>query len=282
MADVPRSRPKKVLRSVGRWCLFLVLFYGVIVFFTSWFENRLVFIPTRADEDWIEPTSPGFEDVWITSDDGTRIHAWYLPHPDPNAGTLLYSHGNGGNISYRGPILKLLQQHLGRSILAYDYPGYGKSEGRSTEAGCYAAGDAAYRWLTVDRGFPAGKVVLFGESLGGGVAIDLATRHDHEALVIAYTFTTLPAAAKFHYPFLPCETLMVNRFDNLAKIGQCRRPVFLMHGTADVVVPFSQGEMLFAAANEPKRFLRLDHWHHDIPTDDGFYLAIQDFLKEPK
>ena len=105
---------------------------------------------------------------------------------------------------------------------------------------------------------------MLGESLGGGTAVELATRHDHRALVLVFTFTTLPATAKFHYPWLPVNTLMRTRFDNLAKIGKCKRPVFIAHGTADSVVPFAQGEALYAAANTPKEFLGIEGADHDL------------------
>src|SRR5262249_20051937 len=159
----------------------------------------------------------------------------------------------GGNLSHRGALMAALRSHLGRSVLAYDYPGYGKSDGEPTEPGCYAAGEAAYRWLTDERKVPANRILLLGESLGGGVAVELASRFDHEALVLVFSFTSLPAAARCHYPWLPCGLLMSNRYDNLSKIGRCHRPVFITHGTADEIVPFRQGEELFAAANEPKR-----------------------------
>ncbi len=146
----------------------------------------------------------------------------------------------------------------------FDYPGYGKSGGKPTEAGCYAAGEASYKWLTDTAKIPANRIVLMGESLGSGPAVELATRHDHRALVLVFTFTTLPAAAKYHYPWLPVNMLMRTRFDNLAKIGQCPRPVFIAHGTADNIVPFAQGEALFAAANEPKEFLRIEGADHDL------------------
>ena len=219
-------------------------------------ENRLVYFPLRAAESWEPPPDPKTEDVWLTSSDGTKLHAWFLPHNSP--GVVLIGHGNGGNLSHRGNLVRNLHRHLGRSVLVYDYPGYGKSDGQPSETGCYRAGEAAYHWLIEKRKVSAGRVVLFGESLGGGVAVELATRHDHEALVLVFPFTSLPDAARVHYPWLPCDLLMSNRFDNLSKIGKCHRPVFITHGTADEVVPYRHGEALFIAANEPKRFLPIE------------------------
>jgi fermentation-respiration switch protein FrsA (DUF1100 family) len=226
----------------------------------------------------VEPPQAGFEDHWLTLPEGTRIHAWYLPHPDPEAGAVLLSHGNGGNLSHRGGLIRLLQRFLGRSVLVYDYPGYGRSDGRPTEAGCYAAGDAAYHFLVSDRRIPPHRVVLYGESLGGGVAIDQASRLEHEALILLFTFTTLPRAAKWHFPFLPCETLMHNRFDNLSKIGRCRQPVLIAHSPKDRVVPYAHSQELYQAAHEPKQFLPLGDWGHDTPMEPWFFEALRQFL----
>ena len=162
----------------------------------------------------------------------------------------------------------------------FDYPGYGKSEGKPTEEGCYAAGEAAYEWLKASAKFPEERIILMGESLGGGTAIELATRHNHRALVLIYTFTSLPDAAKSHFPFIPTRQLMRTRFNNLEKIGRCHRPVFIAHGTSDDVVPFSHGQTLFAAANSPKEFLKIDGCGHHIPRGDMLSKSIAKFLEE--
>jgi fermentation-respiration switch protein FrsA (DUF1100 family) len=279
MTAAPTTGRRRLTRFAVRWAIFLTLLWAGSVVVMKSQENRLAFVPTRANAAWADPPDPAVQDVWLTAADGTRLHAWYLP-ADGDRGAVLLSHGNAGNVSGRGPMMLGLRRHLGRSVLAYDYPGFGRSGGEPTEAGCYAAGDAAYRWLTEDRRVPPGKVVLLGESLGGGVAVELATHHDHEALALLYTFTSLPDAADSHYPWLPCRALMSNRFDSLSKIGRCQRPVFVIHGTADEVVPFTQGERLFAAANEPKRFVPVEGAAHGADFGDGFYVALKQFLDE--
>jgi fermentation-respiration switch protein FrsA (DUF1100 family) len=243
-----------------------------------WLENRLVYRPLSAAESWVDPPSNA-TDVSLTTDEGTRIHAWFLPN-DADAGAVLVSHGNGGNLSHREELVCELHRQLGRSVLIYDYPGYGKSEGKSSEVGCYVAGDAALCWLTESRRVPADRVVLLGESLGGGVAVDLATRHTHEALVLLFTFTSLPVAAQWHFPWLPCAFLMSNRFDNMSKIGRCHRPIFITHGTADQVIPFNHGQKLFASANEPKHFLPLEGHRHNSDVGEVFYAELKRFLDE--
>lgn len=270
-------------RRARRFVLRRVPFYGglyaAVVGAFVLLENRLVFPGDSAAAAWLPPFDKQTQDVHLTSADGTKLHAWWLPPARPDAGAFLVSHGNGGNLSFRGDMASELRRVTGAGVLLYDYPGYGHSEGSSSEAGCYAAGDAAYLWLTTEGKVPPGRVILLGESLGGGVAVDLASRHDHRALVLMCTFTSLPAAAKNRFPFLPAHTLMRARFDSLSKIGRCPRPVFAAHGTADRTVPFEQGEALFAAANEPKEFLRLESCGHNNLAGDHFYGPLARFLE---
>jgi fermentation-respiration switch protein FrsA (DUF1100 family) len=267
-------------RFALRWAILLgVLYAGVVLVF--WLlERSLVFHPSTAAASWEAPIAPGTQDVEVAIDGGCPIHMWWLPPADPAAGAFLVAHGNGGNLSHRGQLAADLRQATGAGVLLFDYPGYGRCGGKPTEAGCYAAAEAAYRWLTESAKVPPNRIVLFGESLGGGPAVELATRHDHRALVLVFTFTSLPAAAKCHYPWLPTHTFMRSRFDNLAKIGRCRRPVFIAHGTEDRVVPFSHGEALFAAANEPKELLRLDGFGHDLLLGDRLCAPLARFLAE--
>jgi fermentation-respiration switch protein FrsA (DUF1100 family) len=275
----PRSRGFR--RFALRWIILLALAYvGVVIVFT-FLERGLVFRPSLAEESWNAPIDPDTQDVTIALPDAAPIHAWWLPPRDPAAGAVLLAHGNGGNLSHRGQFAADLRHTLGAGVLMFDYPGYGKSEGKPSEAACYAAAEAAYDWLTTEAKIPGNRIVLLGESLGGGPAVELATRHEHRALVLLFTFTSLPAVAKFHYPWLPTHSFMKYRFDNLAKIGQCRRPVFIAHGTADTVVPYSHGEALFAAANEPKEFLRVDGAGHGYAEVGPHLLApLAKFLSE--
>jgi fermentation-respiration switch protein FrsA (DUF1100 family) len=280
MSSPSPPKPKRSLRRRALVVVFRValLYCGIVAVFLL-LERFLVFRPDTAAVQWFNPADPRTVDVTFRSSDGPLIHAWWLPPERPDDGAFLVAGGNGGNLCYRGTLAADLRRVTGAGVLLFDYPGYGKSEGKPSEAGCYAAGEAAHHWLTTDAKVPENRVVLLGESLGGGSAVELATRHDHRALVLLYTFTTLPAAAKHHYPYLPTHWLMRTRFDNLSKIGRCRRPVFIAHGTADTIVPFPQGEALFAAANEPKEFFRMEGVGHGISGDD-FYDALTRFLQK--
>lgn len=238
-----------------RWSLFLGI---ILVLFTAlalFFENKLVYPASKASDDWRDPADSTIRDVWFPSADGTSVHGWYLAH-EGTAGAILFSHGNGGNITHRTELIRDLRRIFNRPVLIYDYPGYGKTEGQPSEAGCYAAGIAAFQWLVESQKIPAGKIILCGESLGGGVAIELGTTRDSEGLLLISTFMSLPKAAKAKFPFLPCEWFMANRYDSFKKIPSYRKPVFIAHGDLDDVIPFVQAERLFDLVNGPKRFHR--------------------------
>lgn len=280
MTAVPEPPCRTLRQRLARWAMLLFVTYlGIIVVF--WFlERRLVFRPSSADEAWLAPEDARSQDVSFTSSDGTAIHGRWIPPETPQHGAVLVTNGNGGNLTHRGRLAAELRKTLGAGVLLFDYPGYGKTSGKPTEESCYAAGDAAYKWLTDEQKIAPGRVILCGESLGGGPAVELATKHEHRALVLIYTFTSLPDAAKYHFPLLPVRTLMRTRFDNLAKIGRCPRPVFFLHGTADRVVPFNHSEKLFAAANEPKHFVRLDGFGHSMLIGEPFTVELVKFLNQ--
>ena len=165
-------------------------------------------------------------------------------------------------------------------MLLVDYPGYGKSGGKASEAGCYAAADAGYDWLTEEKKVTAGRILIYGGSLGGAVAVDVASRRPLRALILVSTFTTFPDVAQNQYPFLPARWLVRNRFDSFDKIRRVDRPVFVAHSDADTLIPFDMGRRLFAAANEPKEFFTMhSEPHHDGGNLEAF-VACARFLEE--
>jgi fermentation-respiration switch protein FrsA (DUF1100 family) len=270
--NVPTSWRRRVLRWLR---LALVVYFGVLLVLL-FLENRLVYHPVSA-ADWQPPPTAEFEDVNLTSADGTAIHAWWLPCPGADS-ALLYLHGNAGNLSWRGASLVKIREQLGVGVLIIDYPGYGKSAGRPSEQGCYDAADAAYAWLTDVQKVPPEKILLWGASLGGGVAVDLASRKDCRALVLVKTFTSLPDVAGGLYPWLPVRWLMRNRFPSIDKIAACRRPVFITHGTTDELIPYALGEQLFQAANTPKMFFAMDKIGHNDALNNEMFAELKGFL----
>lgn len=244
-------------------------------------ENRLVFYPVAATEAWNPAPDPAIQDVYFAAPEGRRIHAWWLPRR-PDAPVLLLFPGQAGNLSGRGQTLMKIADRLGSSVMIFDYPGYGKSEGKPNEPNCYDAAEGAIRWLRDVQGVPTEQVTFYGESLGGGVATELARRHSCRALILVKTFTSLPATAKMHYPWLPVHWLMSNRFDNLSKLPDVRCPVFVASATQDRVVPYAHGELLFVAANEPRHFFRDEGSDHNDPLPDAFWDELAAFLQSAR
>ncbi|MCI0456234.1 MAG: alpha/beta hydrolase [Gemmataceae bacterium] len=275
-AEPPRPTWKGGLLRGART---VALIYLGILLMLMLLENWLVYHPMRASAEWWTPRTPDVQDVYLTTSDGTKVHGWWCPRKDAD-GALLYLHGNAGNLSHRYDIVTTLRDQLGVSVLIVDYPGYGKSEGSPSESGCYATAEAAYDWLTKEQKIAPAKVILFGKSMGGGVAVELASRRDHRALVLVKTFTSMPDVGAGLYPWLPVRWLMRNRFDSLARIGQCKRPVFFAHGTTDRVIPFALGKELYEAANQPKQFLVLPDVDHNDPLPEVFFAELKRFLSE--
>jgi fermentation-respiration switch protein FrsA (DUF1100 family) len=257
----------------------LGFYYFLIVAVMLLLENYLVYPATSAAVDWQQPIPAQTIDVELHSADGTRLHAWWCPFHDSKDAVLL-AHGNGGNLSHRGWLVDQIQNVLRVSVLIFDYPGYGKSEGRPSEQGCYAAADAAYDWLTTTQKISPERIILYGESLGGGVMVELASRRPHRALVLERTFSSLPDVAAAHYFFLPAHLLMHNRFDSVSRIGQCHRPLFVMHGDVDRVIPCRLCQRLFEAANEPKRFFPMPGVDHNHPLPSAALESVDQFLAE--
>lgn len=234
------------------------------------FENRFIFFLPRYPEGFASPQSYGLrpEEVWIETEDGVRLNAWFLPGPTrPDAigaspKVLLWFHGNAENIGMGLDQMKAFAG-LGASILALDYRGYGKSEGSPNEAGVYRDADAAYRFLTDARRFQARNIFVYGHSLGGAVAIDLASRRECGGLIVESSFTSAKEMARrmFRIPFL--EYAPRSRFDSLSKIARARCPVLVLHGTRDKVSPFSMGQRLYDAAPEPKTLYAIEGAGHN-------------------
>ncbi len=234
--------------------------------------DHFVFFPDRR----VGPPPPGVEERWILTGDGQRLHAWYAP-PRGHAPVLLWSHGNAGNIAHREPALLALAAR-GLGVLAYDYRGYGRSEGSPSEAGVYLDARGAFDDLTT-RGVAPSAIVCFGESLGGAVSIEVATRRPCAAVAVVSTFTRLADLARRHYG--PVGSLAGNRFDSLARVPRLTVPVFVAHGDRDEIVPFELGERLFGAARRPKRFHRIAGAEHNDALDHpGLLDAVTRFALE--
>lgn len=261
-----------------RWLIVLAVLYVVGGVALVVCEGWLAF-PAPGAASWVPAPSADFVDVELTSADGTRLHGWWCPKAGA-ATTVLFCHGNGSNVSHHGQGMLAVRDWLDANILLVDYPGYGKSEGSPSEAGCYAAGDAAYDWLVERQGVAPGRIVLFGCSMGGGVVTDLAARRDHRALVLFMTFTSMPDIGARLYFIYPVDAMMRTRFDNRSKLPSCKRPVFIAHGDADGLVPIGHSHALLELANAPKCGITINGLGHQEVMVEGMFRQLRAFLDE--
>ena len=245
-----------VLLAVIAWLL-----QGQMVYFPM---GQLVASP--ADEGL------AYEDVHIEADDGIKLHGWFVPGPGQTRRTVLFLHGNAGNISHRLHSLRHFHE-LGVNTLILSYRGYGHSEGRPSEAGTYRDAAAAWRHLTDERGIAPGDVVVFGRSLGGAVAGWLASEKDPAAVILESTFTSIVDLGSEHYWFLPVRLLSRFSYNTLERMPRVRSPVLVVHSPEDEIVPFHHGQALFDAAPGPKAWLELRGGHND-----GFMVSGQSYL----
>jgi pimeloyl-ACP methyl ester carboxylesterase len=264
--------------AVFTCCLYIASLLGLLAL-----EDRLLFTGATVDKPWrAPPEGMSVRELSLTDADGNHIHAWFSAPLgwSPGDGAILFSHGQGGNLSTIAARAFRWRASLNRAVMLYDYPGYGRSRGRPSEAGCIASGEATLRWLVEEQRTPLGEVFLVGESMGGAMATELATRHEVRLLVLHGAFTSFPDMAQRRFPIFPGRYLVHNRMDNESKIGRVRCPVLLTHGTADWVVPFAQGERLYAAARWPKRFFRVEGGGHAPPSGEEFFEEVRAFLAQ--
>jgi fermentation-respiration switch protein FrsA (DUF1100 family) len=240
-------------------------------------DAGFIFFPNRYPEgDW-QPRGFTFEDAWIQTEDGVRIHGWYCPVDRPRA-VVLACHGNAGNITLSASRLTMLTKRFHVSVLMFDYRGYGRSDGQPSEKGVLADGRAARAWLASKANVKEKDVVLLGSSLGGGVAVQLAAERGARGLILENTFSSMVDVAAHHYPGLPVSWLMTNRFESARHIGAYHGPLLQVHGDADQIVPFESGRKLFAAANEQKKFVRIAGGDHNDPPTEDYLKELDAFL----
>lgn len=261
--SAPQAPPITWRRRLARVGILLLIVMVSGVALMVWFERSFIYFPTRAEHHWEAAPSLAPQDVRFTTDDGVTLHGWYLQVPDARA-TVLFFHGNGGNLSHRGIPLKLLRE-AGLSSLIIDYRGYGKSDDVAPdEAGLYADARAAWRHLTGPLGVAPERVVILGESLGGAPAVQLAGEVEAAGLITVCTFRNIPAMALRVVP-IPLGWALRHQMDNEAKLPALTLPKLIVHAEQDEVIPFSHGQRLAAVAAEPKRFLPVPNTgHNDI------------------
>jgi fermentation-respiration switch protein FrsA (DUF1100 family) len=273
---------RKLMSNLWSLLLILGVTYLVLVFFVYFTQSSMLYfpeLPSRKISATPDHYGLAYEELQLVTEDGVKLHGWFLPAENPRA-TLLFFHGNAGNISHRMESLEIFHE-LGLETLIIEYRGYGQSEGRPSEKGTYLDAEAAWRYLTEKREVPPHKILLFGRSLGAAIASHLARDRQPMGLVLESAFVSVPDLAATLYPLLPVRLLSRFRYDNRNNLQAVTSPVLIVHSRDDEIIPYRHGRRLFAAAGEPKYFLQLRGGHNDgfMVTGDDYLDGLDDFIR---
>ncbi len=271
-----------------RFVVYSVLIILFIMIFPRFIEKGLIFHPDRGN-DSITPDAYGIEydDVTFRTEDGLNLHGWFVPgkksSPDEDLHTLLWFHGNAGNINHRLENIKMLHERVQVNVFIIDYRQYGRSEGKISEKGTYIDAGAALAHLHSRKEINQEKIIFFGRSLGSAVAVELALKEKCRALILETPFTSILEMGKKLYPFLPDSLLLKTKYDSLSKIRNIKVPILIMHGDKADLVPFEHGKRLYDIANEPKEFYTIPGAGHNdthIVGGDEYFDVIRNFVKK--
>lgn len=239
-------------------------------------DELLLFFPSKfPNGDW-SPKELNFQDVFFASADKTKLHGWYCPVDNPRA-VVLVAHGNAGHVASRASWLRYLQTRAKVSVFMFDYRGYGRSEGTPTVEGAIQDGKAARTKLCELAAVKNSEMLLMGESFGGAIVVQLAATSPPQGLILQSTFSSLRDVAEVHYPEL-AWLVPRNKLDSASRIAAFRGPLLQSHGKADRTVPFSSGERLFRAANEPKQFVTIEDAGHNNWLTDAYLKQLDGFI----
>ncbi len=237
-------------------------------------DKNFIFFPSREIVLTPKALNLPYTDIHFKAADGTRLNGWFI-EKEGAGGTLLWFHGNGGNIGDRVEHLRLFYDFLPLHLFIIDYRGYGQSEGSPSEAGTYQDAEAALAYIQSMGKEYSGKLFYYGQSLGAAIAVELALRTPPDGLILEAPFTSIRGMARAVYPFLPLGFLIQTEYDSLSKIGKVKTPLLILHGEGDEIVPLEQGKALFEAANRPKTFFPLPGVGHN----DTFILGGEPYLR---
>ena len=262
--------------------------FAVLILLVRFFEGSFIYFPTKYPAGRWDAGIYGLdaEDVYLSARDNVRVHGWFIPAEDAPHTVILF-HGNGGNLTDRIEKLALLHS-LNLNVFAIDYRGYGRSEGRPGESGLYADADAAYDYLCREKGAEPESIVLYGESLGGAVAVDLASRKPVGAVILESAFTSAKDMARKVIPFLPPGLYLKSKLDSAGKIKAIDAPLLIIHGTRDTTVPVEHARRLYEKAVQPKTLVEIPGAAHNdisVVSEQVYMQSLREFLatlREPQ
>ena len=278
--SLTRVRGRNSMLYTGWIVLRIVLLVWLGIVAIAYFSQRRIMFPASR-EIWQTPAVAGwaFEEVNLPVQ-GKMTNGWFIPSEQAR-GCVLYAHGNGETIANGLSVIHLFRE-MGFSVLLFDYGGYGKSSGSPSEKRCEADIRSMWDWLIQQKGITPEHMVVAGRSLGGGVAVDLASKVKPSAVILSSTFSSAATLGQEAFPFLPVWMLIRDPFESDKKISQVKAPVLIAHSPEDEIIPFRHGERLFALAQEPKTFLRIHGGHNDgaFFTDREYVAPIKAFLDQ--
>ena len=260
----------------------IIILFGLVIIsfvaFVKYLEANVIFHPTHEMPETPAMIGLEFEDIYFNTDDNVKLNGWFIKAPQTRS-TLLFFHGNAGNISHR--LEKIMMFHkLGLNVFIIDYRGYGKSRGRPSEQGLYKDAIAAYNYLLTRQDVDPNKIICYGDSLGGVVAVDLATKKKVATLVVDSAFSSASDISKMIFPFVPAF-LLTTKMDSATKVKGITIPKLFIHSSNDEIIPFKLGKKLFDAAAQPKEFLQIVGGHNTNHIDSREILmkGLGKFLK---
>ena len=270
---------KELIQRMLQSALFILVSVWVLLSLLLYlFQPNFVYFP-RSEIDYT-PDMAGlaYEDIYFKTDDDIELNGWFIPAEGARK-TLLFFHGNGGNISHRLDSLKIFHE-LGLSVFIIDYRGYGQSQGTTSEKGTYRDAEAAWQFLTETRGIIDKDIIIFGRSVGGAIATWLASQHTPKMLILESSFTSVMDMAKHYYPYLPTQLLTRIKYAAIDRIEDIQCPVLISHSQTDEIVPYEFGRALFEKAQTPKVFLELKGGHNDgfIATGHAYIQGLDNFI----
>lgn len=271
------------MASIWKLLLFGSGIYVAIMALVYYQQSSLIYYPNIPGRNLVatpEDIGLGYEDVQFVTRDSIRLHGWFVVNENAK-GTLLFFHGNAGNISHRLESIAIFHE-LGLNVFIIDYRGYGQSEGRVTERGTYRDAEAAWEYLTENRGIAANQLIIFGRSLGASIAAWLTGKHTPAALILESGFSSVPSMAKRIYPFLPVHWLASFKYNTRHYVENISCPVLVAHSKNDEVIPFAEGLKVFDAAPEAKQFLEMRGGHNDgfLVSRSVYVAGLQSFIDE--
>ncbi len=258
-----------------------LLLPGLFLLWGCEMETGFIFHPTAEIVQTPKEFDLTYEDIYFTTADGVRLNGWYIPSAVEGP-TLLWFHGNAGNISHRLHNLRLVHEKLKTHIFIVDYRGYGKSEGQASENGTYQDAQAALQYLQRQKNIDLKYLVIFGRSLGAAVAAHLAAQENAAAVILETPFASIAEMAKVAFPFLPLGPFLKTRYDVLKIIPLAKSPVLVIHGDQDDIVPYAQGRKVFEAAHEPKEFYTIQGASHNdtyLVGGEPYFSVLRNFIR---